>query len=482
MRSFALSCDDRQTGLVQTALLVACCCACGWIRFVVQSEAISDLAEFALQVSVLLALLAVLFTTARAVSRARSRTSRLTLATVPLAVALLGGAFVKASYADVSCELQAMLDAREANVAQTSIVVGPTGNDVRLSGEIREGAARRLEALLEENPGIRRIHLTSEGGLAEEGQAIGDVIAAHGMVTYVPDYCVSACTLSFVRGRERLVQKGARVGFHAPYVEGLFGQVFQDDASAERLAYIAAGVTPSFTQKALGIASADMWFPDADRLIADHVATGVVDRYRFPASYLDGAATIAGTRKQILQTFPMLQALADDAPGAFGEIASAFLDDYRRGLSEGAAVDAFKARIAGTLGDRMAAADDRTVLDTARFLARAMAVAPVQDCVAIARRRDLMRASEILSRSDHHAEGEAAAIVERIVRMAGARDGSVRAVSDATVDGAKSCSQWREVYARVLGLPEAGRAGEIRAMMAMSPVPTPRTAPGTRVD
>ncbi|MET0258716.1 MAG: hypothetical protein ABW179_09055, partial [Methylobacterium sp.] len=73
-------------------------------------------------------------------------------------------------YARLSLELESRLGT-DLPGAETRIVLGPGGRDVRLYGELTEGAGARLERLLTENPGAERIHLTSEGGLVDEGAA-----------------------------------------------------------------------------------------------------------------------------------------------------------------------------------------------------------------------------------------------------------------------------------------------------------------------
>ena len=175
--------------------------------------------------------------------------------------------------------------------------LGPGGRDIRLSGELTDGVAARLARLLKANPGVERIHLTSEGGLVDEGEAIGEAIAARHLVTFVPDYCVSACTLAFVRGRERLILPGSRLGFHAPYETDGFGRDVQTDSAPERAAYIAAGIAAEFVDVALGVSSDDLWIPGADKLLSAGVATALVDERRFSASALDNGADLDPARQ-----------------------------------------------------------------------------------------------------------------------------------------------------------------------------------------
>lgn len=246
-------------------------------------------------------------------------------------------------YRRLSLALESSLQTRET-IDEARITLGPGGRDIRLAGELSEGVAARLKRLLDENPRVERIHLTSEGGLVDEGAAIGAQIAARGLVTYVPDYCVSACTLAFVRGRERLIVAEARLGFHAPYETGLFGQDVAADAAPERAAYIAAGVAPDFVDAALKVSSDDLWLPDARHLLRAGVATGIVDLRRFPDSTLDGGPDLAHARAVLLENFPQLERLERMAPQAVDAIAARYLDAYRSGLSEAEAVEEIERR------------------------------------------------------------------------------------------------------------------------------------------
>ncbi len=168
----------------------------------------------------------------------------------------------------------------EANPA--SLQLGPAAAEIRLEGGITEGTARRLRRMLRTHPEVKLVSLTSEGGLVDEAEQIGDIVAAHGLSTYVPDYCVSACTLVFVRGQERLIATGGRIGFHAPWVPDSSGREVQVGSEEETQSYLSAGIAPDFTAQAMQVPSSDVWFPDPPRLLAARVATSYVDPTDLP--------------------------------------------------------------------------------------------------------------------------------------------------------------------------------------------------------
>ena len=383
-------------------------------------------------------------------------------------------------YARLSLELESRLGT-EAPAAETRIVLGPGGRDVRLSGELTEGAGERLERLLADNPRIERIHLTSEGGLVDEGRAIGEAIARRGLVAYVPDYCVSACTLAFVRGRERLVVAAARLGFHAPYEAGLFGQVFRADGTPERAAYLAAGVAPDFVDAALNVSSDEIWTPDTDRLAAARVITGIVDTRRFPDSTLDDGDDLAHARAAVLRNLVVLQGFEARAPRAVDAIAAWYLDHYRSGLSEGEAAEGLKRIAARAVARVLRDADDATTVELGRILVRAMEwTRPTPAaCAAIGAEDNLVLAEEALRRSGGSERNAPRALVARALA------GSVRPppnpeplslADDAAVPMAAAiesdCAVLRGAYAGALARPLHKAATALRALIG-SAAPRP---------
>lgn len=156
------------------------------------------------------------------------------------------------------------------------VELGADGRALILSGDLTEGVAARVAALLKAHPRISLIELTSDGGLVDEGKAIARLVAARGLSTYVPDACASACTLVFVRGRRRYLAADGRLGFHAPYEIGPDGRKHAVDPAPERAAYRAAGLPRSFVAEALRIAPADIWIPSPARLRAAGIVTEVV--------------------------------------------------------------------------------------------------------------------------------------------------------------------------------------------------------------
>ncbi|SFU89876.1 hypothetical protein SAMN02799631_02986 [Methylobacterium sp. 174MFSha1.1] len=312
-----------------------------------------------------------------------------------LGLAGMAGALTPA-FGGLSRNLEAVLDT-SPDGPPARVTLGPGGRDARLWGDLNDGTAERLRRLLDANPGVTRLHLTSDGGLVDEGTAVGALVAARGLVTYVPDYCVSACTLAFVRGRERLIVADSRLGFHAPYEPGLFGQMIPVDASDERGRYLAAGLEPAFVEQALATPSRDVWIPDSARLQAAGVVTGVVGPGDLPDSTLDDDDSPGGARAAVLRAVDLLAAFAGQRPGVLDGIAARYREAYRQGRSESDGLDLIRTEAAGALRAAFAGADDATLAALGRLVLDAMAASGSEEsCRTIGRDGDLLAAAEAL--------------------------------------------------------------------------------------
>lgn len=455
-----------------TLLMVACLATAVAIRTTVAGEWLDDTASLALTFATGLVLGAAALVALRLTLRRAGWRRRLAAAIVPVGLAAICVGFVVASLPDASVEMEAIVEAHGPQSPPATVELGPKGDDIRLSGEIQDGVAKRLAALLDANPHVTRVALTSEGGLADEGQAIGDVIAAHGVTTFVPDYCVSACTLAFVRGRQRLIVEDARVGFHSPFEMGLFGAVYQGDSSEQRSQYLAAGLTRDFVDAALRVKPDDIWYPKPAQLIAAHVATSVVDEDRLPDSNLDGVATLEGARNSILANFPVLDAFRTRSPTALDRVAGWYLDAYRRERPEAENNRNLRAIVSSAVLVALTRADDAALVEVGRYLRRGMAAAQgdADACLRIGAGADLLEAEMQLERTDSDADAGAKAVVaaavagHRELRAGGDGGPLARIAGDWDDVDASHCAAARRAYDRLLGRPPAEAAAALRSL------------------
>jgi len=88
------------------------------------------------------------------------------------------------------------------------------GTHLSLKGPLGFGTTSKVARMLKDHPNIEGIELHSPGGRADEGLALGKLIRARGLVTYVRHGCASACVTAFSGGRFREAANSARFGLH----------------------------------------------------------------------------------------------------------------------------------------------------------------------------------------------------------------------------------------------------------------------------
>ena len=346
------------------------------------------------------------------------------------------------------------------------VALGPDGRDLRLAGDLTAGVAARVAELLATHPGVERIHLTSDGGFVEEGAAIGALVAARKLATYVPDVCVSACTLIFVRGSARILAAGGRLGFHAPYIIGAHGRMHPVDPTPERAAYRAAGLPRGFVARALAVPPAGIWIPDAATLRAAGIVTAVVGPDRFPDSTLDADPSEAGARAAILRALPILrQAAAAD----LDPIARWYRDGYAAGRPEAEAAAGLRRMAGAYLRRRFRAGDDALVQALGRRILATMRAAAPRGAAACG----LLAAGDLVAldarlRAERPAGHGLAPLLAR-APAAPPPDGS--AVTDLRPARPAECAARIAAAARILDLPAPASAAALRSLLLAEPQP-----------
>lgn len=172
------------------------------------------------------------------------------------------------------------------------VSVSPDGQTLNLVGMLLDGAYQQVDAALRAAPGVRRVHLSSSGGLTIEGRLVAALVRKHRLDTYVEYYCASACTQVFAAGRERVLGPQACLGFHQAVMVDSAGAttgvlpgtdrkldptlVFGVNGNDTlRLAYEMAGTKPAFIAKALSYDYENMWLPTAAELLESGLVTRV---------------------------------------------------------------------------------------------------------------------------------------------------------------------------------------------------------------
>lgn len=157
------------------------------------------------------------------------------------------------------------------------LALSDDGLQIHLTGEITHGLTRRMADLLARSPAVRRLRLSSGGGLIYEARGAAQLIQQHGLETEVAGLCASACTLIFAAGSVRHLASDGQLGFHgyALMFEGGLPQVDLAREQQKDLAFlIARGISAEFAEKALTTPHVQLWQPSREVLVEAGVVTG----------------------------------------------------------------------------------------------------------------------------------------------------------------------------------------------------------------
>ena len=151
--------------------------------------------------------------------------------------------------------------------------------------------ATELRAFLFEHPEIDLIELRSEGGVMTAALDMAAVIVDFSIDTLATGRCESACTLVFLAGENRTLERGARLGFHSTswsrenikdYYERMKDShgwidefafaswVYEEamrDFNKELEFMVSRGVSVDFVIRAAYVNSDDIWYPTRDELL-----------------------------------------------------------------------------------------------------------------------------------------------------------------------------------------------------------------------
>ncbi len=151
------------------------------------------------------------------------------------------------------------------------------GTELVLSGYISFDSAKKIAIYLQNNPRIEIFDLISLGGRIGPAMNVARLVEAKGLITYARGDCVSACTLVFLAGTKRVLNKDAHLGFHQPSFPGLNSSDLGEQIADMRAFYLKHGLPGNFVDKALSQSGTAVWYPTQDELIKAGVITHLFD-------------------------------------------------------------------------------------------------------------------------------------------------------------------------------------------------------------
>lgn len=111
--------------------------------------------------------------------------------------------------------LAAILVAAPAIAAAETTQVTRDGDAIVYRGELSAVANDAVRSLLDGNPDLRWLHITSGGGEVNLGIDLGELVRARALDVKVVDYCASSCAnYVFPAGRRKLLPADAAVVWH----------------------------------------------------------------------------------------------------------------------------------------------------------------------------------------------------------------------------------------------------------------------------
>ncbi len=195
-------------------------------------------------------------------------------ALVLLGVAQLAANFVMVGTAQMAGIYEIV--SGDARVGPHQFHILANGETLEFSGGITFGVTQELEQFLNAMAGVRAVRLNSTGGRILEAQKMSDMIRSRDLATVVAVDCLSACTIVFLGGKERLMLPSARLGFHQPAFRGMTAADRSAAIATEQLRLQGFGLSSAFAARATTASPSGMWYPDQDELVRERVVTRVL--------------------------------------------------------------------------------------------------------------------------------------------------------------------------------------------------------------
>jgi hypothetical protein len=207
------------------------------------------------------------------------------------------------------------------------------GRELEFSGGIPFGAADDFQRFIDAMGSVKLIHLNSDGGRISEAQSIAQIIQKRRLDTYVANRCMSACTIIFLSGRERLISARGRLGFHQPDFPGMTAEERRDAIAIEERRLRQLGLSAEFAHKANQAAPSDMWIPPVPVLLKEGVVTQVVNSFDYALSGLGQTIPTRSELEKILLSNDIYKSFRRMSRESYDKLLDTFEAGIRRGLS-----------------------------------------------------------------------------------------------------------------------------------------------------
>jgi hypothetical protein len=290
---------------------------------------------------------------------------------IAVAVLQLAAAIVTSAIPQLT-EASRMAFLHDPDIPDYSIRVMRNGTEAELTGGIKYGLTNDLEKILRASREIRVVHLNSVGGRIGEGERLYNLIRSGKLTTYVSAKCLSACTLAFSGGAERVLLHGAVLGFH----RGKFAGEDQKDSpelEGQRKIFTEAGYDAPFIARALATPSSNMWTPSEAELLKSGVVTKVSDGTDYAISGLPADASRDSFSKSLKAEAGIYAAISARFPSEYDEMVSSYYDAFVAGRTDVEAVSILRDKLESVVSANRPLADDDVLIDFGNLMADELA-------------------------------------------------------------------------------------------------------------
>jgi hypothetical protein len=400
----------------------------------------------------------------------------------------LAAALITAATPQIA-EMSRIAFLNDPDVPEYSLRVMRNGTEAEITGGIKFGLAADFTKILRASRRIRVVHLNSVGGRIGEGEALYHVIQDNHLITYVSQRCLSACTLAFSAGSERVLGHGGVLGFH----RGSFaGEDLKDtpELDGQRKIFTAAGFAPQFIVRALATSSADMWTPSQTELLSAGVITRVSNGTDYAYSGFPPDLSKTYFFSSLAKSADVYAAIRDRLPKRYDDMVEAFHQAVVDGKTEAETIVEVQRRLAAILSELRPSVADDVLVDAGNLYADQFAWMQTQSASACYR---FGRTGTRPGDYPQALAGRELDIEARMVRTAGTKSDarepspelwkklfkrlSTRGISKADIDmvgrddlgdvqQSRYCAVMIALYKEITALPQAEAAQVIKSVLA----------------
>lgn len=187
----------------------------------------------------------------------------------------------------------------------------PQSQTLKIDGQIGPGFAKAVEAQMVAHP-VRRIEITSPGGLVQEALRAARRLEARGGVAVVARrFCASACVVVLMGGEQRLADYDMTIDFHAidrtvDLKLELQSYIQREQTTEARTYLVGRGAPEAYVRESERLGSGKIYRVPSVILAEQGMLTGLVDGRGAPIAVADARARLEEALPGIeLKPFPL---------------------------------------------------------------------------------------------------------------------------------------------------------------------------------